>query len=114
MSALTKNFLPANPLAQRTVAAAAITNTYALIGAIFGQNIVQLAIISTLDQAVQISFDGVTDHVAVPAGNTVPVYFTFDFKSNGIVLSSNLGIYVKEIGNPATGNLYVSIFSVDN
>ena len=112
MSALSSNYLPAQPLAQRTVAAASIGASYALVGALFGQGIVQLSIISTLDQPVLVSFDGVTDHVTVPAGNTVPVYFSFDFKSNGIALQGNYGIYVKEVVNPTTGSLSVTLIGV--
>lgn len=100
------------PLAQRSAAAAAITSSYTLVGTLFSAPVVYLLVTSTLDQAVQLSFDGVTDHMAIGAGNTTPQVLPFDFKENGIVLPGNFGIYVKEIGNPSSGNLYVAAFSL--
>lgn len=99
----------ATPLAQLTVAAAGIGAAYALVGT-FTSSVIQLTIISTLDAAVQVSFDGTSDHIAVPAGSTVPVYFPIDFKSNNSYLVKPK-VFVKEIGNPAAGSLYISAFS---
>lgn len=103
----------ARPLAIRSIAAASITNAYQLVGALFGQGIVWLEITSTLDQAVMVSLDGSTDFIAVPAGNTVPVFIPINLKANGAVIPGQYGIYVKEIGNPAAGSLYVSVLGVE-
>lgn len=106
--ALSPYTIKATPLAQKAVAAAAISGTYSQVGTSFADGIVMLIIISTLDQAVQISYNGVTDHMPIPAGAAV----VLDFKSDGMVLGGNFGIFVKEIGNPTTGSLYVSSFTV--
>lgn len=97
------------PLTQVSVAAASISGTYSIAGT-FTAPVIMMMIVSTLDQPVQVSFDGVHDHVAVPAGSTVPVFMPFNFKDNCSVLPTP-SISVKEIGNPTTGSLYVSAFS---
>lgn len=97
------------PLTQLTVAAAAIGATYTVVGT-FTSPVVMAFVISTLDQPVQLSFNGVNDHLAVPAGSTVPVFMPLDFKSN-LILLANPTVSVKEIGNPTTGNLYICAFS---
>lgn len=97
------------PLTQITVAAAAITATYSSVGS-FTSPIEMMLITSTLDAAVQLSFDGVNDHIPVPAGSTVPVFIPLNFKNNKMVLPGS-PVMVKEIGNPTTGSIYVSAFS---
>ncbi len=97
------------PMTQLSVAAASITNSYTVVGQ-FSAGLVLGYIISTLDQPVQLSFDGANDHIAVPAGSTVPVFMELDFKSNLTILPRPI-IAVKEIGNPTTGSLYICGFT---
>ena len=97
------------PLTQIAYAAASITATYSVAGQ-FTSGVTMMMVMSTLDAAVQISFDGVNDHLAVPAGSAVPVFIRLDFKDNHSVLPNPI-IAVKEIGNPGTGSLYVCAFS---
>ncbi len=92
-------------LTQLTVAAASITSSYTAVGQFTGP-LVDGYVISTLDQPVQLSFDGIHDHLAVPAGSTVPVFMPLNFKANLTALPAS-GISVKEIGNPTTGSLYI-------
>lgn len=99
------------PVAQVAYAASSITSTYTVAGT-FTKPLVWAMIMSTLDQPVQISFDGVADHIAVPAGSTVPVFIPIDFKAFLTVLPNPI-IAVKEIGNPTTGSLYICGFSAD-
>ena len=106
--ALSPHFREAHPLAQRVAAAAAITTSYTLVGTVFGEGVVTLIIVSTLDQTVQLSLDGVADFMPLVAGATLII----DFKSNQIALAGYRGVYVKEIGNPTTGSLYVSAIGV--
>lgn len=97
------------PQTQIAVAAASITNSYTVAGS-FAKPAELMMITSTLDQPIQLSFDGTHDHIAVPAGSTVPVFISINFKDNNMVFPVS-SIYVKEIGNPTTGNLYISAFS---
>ena len=95
------------PLAQRSVAAASISSSYAVVGSVFASAPVLLIIVSTLNQTVQFSWDGIVDAFPIPAGGTM----VLDFKSDGITLSANYGPYVKEIGDPTTGSLYIGGFA---
>lgn len=102
-------FSNATPLTQLAYAAASFTSSYTLIGK-FTSPIVFGFIVSTLDTAVQLSLDGTNDHIAVPAGSTVPVCIPLNFKDNHAILAQN-SFYGKEIGNPTTGSLYICGFS---
>lgn len=106
MSALVSNAIP---LTQIAYAAASITSSYTVAGT-FSSPLVDLTIISTLDQPVQVSFDGSHDHIAVPAGSTVPVFMPISFKAFNTVMPKPT-ISVKEIGNPTTGSIYFCGFS---
>jgi hypothetical protein len=97
------------PLTQIAVAAATFTASYVNAGS-FTSPAIMLLFVSTLDAAVQVSFDGTNDHIAIPAGSTTPVYLPINFKSNNSFLPPST-IFVKEIGNPTTGSLYVCAFS---
>ncbi len=102
-------FSNAVPVAQLTYAAASFTSSYTAIGS-FSAPLVWGMIMSTLDQAVQLSFDGLVDHIAVPAGSTTPVFIPISFKDNHCILSK-VSVFGKEIGNPTTGSLYFCGFS---
>lgn len=99
----------AAPVAQVAYAAASITATYSLAGS-FSVPVIFGFIISTLDAPVQVSFDGTTDHIAIPPGDTTPAVIPLNFKDNMSILPPS-SIFVKEIGNPTTGSLYVCAFT---
>lgn len=107
--ALSPYFREAKPLAQRAIAAAAIGASYSLVSSVFGEGVVTIIIVSTLDENVQLSLDGTTDFMPMVAGAT----FVLDIKANQIALGGWRGVYVKEIGNPTTGSLYVSAIGVE-
>lgn len=109
ISALTPHYSIFAPIAQKSVAAASIGATYSLIGTTFGEGVVMLIITSTLDQTVQISLDGTTDFMPILTGKE-PVIL--NLKANHGVLSGVSGVWVKEIGNPTTGSLYISAFGI--
>jgi hypothetical protein len=106
MSMLITNAIPVTQLAY---AAASITASYTLVGS-FTSPLVWMDIVSTLDAAVQVSFDGVHDHIVAPIGNTVPSMTEINFKANRTVLPIK-SIYVKRIGTPSTGSIYFSGFT---
>jgi hypothetical protein len=99
----------AEPLTQVAYAAASITASYTNAGN-FSSPVEFMIIVSTLDQPVQISFDGTHDHIPVPAGSTTPVFIPVNFKQNRLTFPTPT-IFVKRIGTPTTGNLYVSAFT---
>jgi hypothetical protein len=104
LTLLNKN---AFPIAQKTIAAASISSTYAIVGSGFTTPMLMVVIISTLDEAVQFSWDGVTDAFPILAGSAI----VLDFKSDNIPLPAGYAPYVKEIGNPTTGSLYIGGFT---
>jgi hypothetical protein len=97
------------PIEQKTLAAASITTSYALVGSVFSSPPVMVIIVSTLDTAVQFSWDGVKDAFPILANSAI----ILDLKSDGAPLPAvAYGPYVKEIGNPTTGTLYIGGFTV--
>ena len=108
-NSLTNDVLKAVPFTQVSIAAGSITSSYQAIGtANFNRQMVEVIIVSTLDAVVQWSWDGVNAAFPIPAGATIII----NLKSNAIVLSANYGPYVKTLGSPTTGSLYVGGFSV--
>lgn len=97
------------PLTQISYAAASITASYTLAGS-FTSPAEMMYILSTLDDSVQVSFDGINDHISVPKGSDKFVLIPINFKTNNTALP-NPSIYVKRIGTPTTGGLNVSAFS---
>jgi len=97
------------PQTQLTILGTNITAGYVLVGT-FTAPIELATIVSNMDQAVQLSFDGVNDHIAVPIGSTVPVIIPLNFKANLMVLAQ-ISVFAKRIGTPTTGSLYISGFS---
>jgi len=95
-------------LAQRSILYSAITSSYQLIGAVFAAPLVQLIIVSTLNDVVQFSWDGITPAFPITAGATI----ILDVKSDGIIVNANDGCYVKTLGTPSSGSLYFGGFTV--
>lgn len=108
ISGLSSFTYEAVPLVQKTLAAASIGASYTLVDSVFGRGVIVLVIVSTLDQDVQLSLDGTNDWLPLVAGSTL----VLDEKTNGGVLAGWRGVYVKEIGNPTTGSIYVGGFSI--
>ena len=107
--ALSPYFREAKPLPQKSIAAASIGATYSIVDSVFGEGIITLIIVSTLDEDIQISLDGVDDFIPVVAGATIII----DVKSNQAAFGGYRAVYVKEIGNPTTGSLYVGLVGVE-
>jgi len=63
------------------------------------------------DANLMFSFGGVDDHVAIPAGGYLLIDVTAN-KSNerGFFIGEGERIYVKRIGTPTTGSVYLSTF----
>lgn len=98
----------AAPITQKVIAASSIIVDYVLVGSIFSLPVVMVIIISTLDQPIQFSWDGINDAFPVLARATI----VLDLKSDGSPLPSYYAPYVKRIGTPTTGSLYVGGFTV--
>jgi|SRR6185437_5392866 len=99
----------AQPLAQISLGHASISGSYALVGT-FTAALEMMFIVSTLDDAVILSFDGTTANFTVPAGNTVPVLIPLNFKANRMTLPTPT-VYVKQVTGVSTGSIFISGFS---
>lgn len=103
-AALPVNYRQAQPLAMRKLTAAQIGAAYTLAGSVFGQGVVTVFLISSLNGDVVLSFDGVTDFIELPSNASIAI----DLATNKIALQGNLGIYLKD-GSTAAGTGYVSV-----
>lgn len=97
---------------QRSLAFGSIGATYMGIGASLSRPIIQYFVQNGTDAWLQFSFDGVNDHFPLPPNG----FFLSDVSSNqsgraqGLLLAEGERFYVKQIGTPTTGNVYVSTF----
>ena len=95
----------------RTLAFGSIDPAYMGIGTAL-ENPSRLLFIQNLTNAtLMFSFDGIDDHVILPANSN----FVFDVTTNqaqtlGTYFSAGTRVYVKEVGLPSSGAVYVSTF----
>jgi hypothetical protein len=95
----------------RTIAAGPINNAYTGIGPAFEHPIRIIHIQNLTDTILMFSFDGITDHVALPSNGFLLLDVTTN-KTNqagGMFIAEGTRIYVKEIAlSPTAGDVYVS------
>lgn len=95
----------------RSLAAASIGATYMGVGTAFDHPTRILLVQNLTDQSVMFSLDGIDDHFALPANGFLLLDVTTNQTlSQGCYFSAGTRVYVKEIGNPTTGSVYVSVF----
>lgn len=100
----------------RSLAAGSITGSYVAIGTATANPARQFIIQNLTDAALVFSFDGTNDHIPLPANGL----FVDDITANktmdhGFFLATGTKIYVKRIGTPTTGSVYVSIsYGIDS
>ena len=102
------------PETLRTLAFGGIAAGYTAVGTAFTHPIRIIMITNTTDVGVIISWNGVNDHIALPAGGFI-LLDVMSNKANSINSSAFIAegtiIYAKrEAGAPASGNVYVSVF----
>lgn len=103
----------AEPL--RSLAFGSISNAYMGIGTPFEFPSRLVFIQNLTDATLVFSLDGVHDHFVLPASSN----FVFDITTNqpqtlGIYIAVGTRFYVKEIGIPNSGTVYVSTFYGSN
>ena len=99
------------PETVRTLAAGSVAAGYTAVGSAFNNPIRILIIQNLTDQSVMFSFDGTNDHLPLLANG----YVVLDVSSNknqtdGFFFAVGTTIYVKQIGAPSSGSVYVSVF----
>ena len=104
--------LQAEPI--RTLAFGAIVAGYTAVGGGLANPSRILVLNNLTDADLMFSFDGVTDHLAISG----PGSFVLDITANqgvagGLFLAQGTIIFVREIGNPTSGAVYISSFFGD-
>lgn len=100
------------PETVRSVAAASVGAGYTAIGTPIANPAKILLFQNGTDANVMISFDGVNDHLPVFAG----AFVLLDASTNrtdpagSCTVPANTTFYVKRIGTPTTGSVYLSTF----
>ncbi len=95
-----------------TLAFGSISASYTAIGDPFEHPIRILTIQNLTDATLMFSFDGVVDHIALPASGQVIFDATTNRVDNaqGFFFSVGSLMSVKRIGTPTSGSVYVSAF----
>ncbi len=95
--------------AQKSLAFGSIGASYTIVDSILFSSTRMLMVVNATDALLQFSTTGATDHFVIPASTSV----IFDFASNDAqvvpwFLPAKKAVYVKEIGTPTTGAVYVT------
>jgi len=95
----------------RSLAFGSIGAAYMGIGTAFDKPMRIIFIQNLTDAELMFSFDGVDDHFALPDNG----FLLLDVSANktnerGFFVAEGQRIYVKEIGSPSTGTVYLSAF----
>jgi len=102
------------PETVRSLAFGSIVAGYTAIGTALEHPIRIFLLQNLTDETLMFSFDGVNDHIPVSLGG----YLLIDVTANktlvqGFYIAEGSSIYVKRIGIPTTGAVYVSTFYGD-
>lgn len=99
------------PETARTLAFGAIAAGYMGIGTSFSKPIRILMIQNMTDASLMFSFDGINDHLPLPRdGYMLLDVATNKAKEDGLFISEGTRLYVKRIGIPTVGAVYVTTF----
>jgi hypothetical protein len=95
----------------RSLAFGSISGTYAGIGTSFSNAIRIIFVQNLTDSTLMFSLNGIDDHFPLPANG----FLLLDVTANktlpqGAFIAEGTRIYVKEVGAPSMGNVYVSTF----
>lgn len=98
--------------AQDSLAFGSIGASYTQIGTPFEHPMRMILFQNYTDALLQFSFDGVVDHFVLAAGGQMILDVTTNQLSNvdGFFIAVGTVMYVKRIGTPTTGSVYVSTF----
>ena len=95
----------------RSLGFASIGSTYMGIGSAMNFPIRIFHLQNLTDESLTFSFDGINDHLVLPANG----YLLVDVTSNktqtqGFFLAEGDRVYVKELGTPTDGSVYLTTF----
>lgn len=101
-----------NPETVRSLGSGLIVAGYTKIGTAFSSPVRILFVQNLTDANLMFSFDGVNDHFPLPSNG----FLLLDVTANktlehGFFISEGWLVYVKQLGAPMSGTVYVSAFS---
>ena len=94
----------------RSLAYTSIGGSYMGIGAAFANPVRLLYVANLTDATLMFSLDGLTDHFALPGGGPIIMDLCSNKTSKeGLFFAQGNRVYVKDIGTPTQGSVYVSV-----
>lgn len=94
----------------RSIDFGSISGTYMAIGTALSNPARQFLIQNLTDATLLFSLDGVNDHFALPANGFLLDDVTSNkTNSQGFYIAEGTRFYVKEVGTPSSGSVYLSI-----
>lgn len=96
----------------KTLAAGSVAAGYTAVGTPLSNSGRFVVIQNLTDQDVMFSIDGTNDAIPVKAGSFIPLPFAANRseKASTFEVSQGTQFYVKRIGTPTTGSVYISSF----
>jgi len=99
------------PESVRSLAFGSIGAGYTGIGTSITNPVRILHIQNLTDAELMFSYDGVNDHFPLPTNGFLLLDITANkSREQGYYLAEGTRIYVKEVGTPTTGNVYVCVY----
>ncbi len=101
------------PLALRSLPFGGIGAGYAAVGAPADQPLRMLRVVNSTDAALLISFDGIVDHMAVLAGQSVLLDVTTNrVREDGFFIAQGTQFFAKRAaGAPTSGAIYIEMYA---
>lgn len=95
----------------RTLGFASIGAAYMGVGTEIDHPARMIVIQNFTDVQLMFSFDGVNDHLTLPTlGQIVLDIAANKTREQGFYIAEGDRLYVKEVGNPSSGSVYLSVF----
>ena len=94
---------------QKTIANGSIGASYTIIGSAFQHETRIFSVYNGTDALLQFSIDGVNDHFVLPTEGTIVIDLAANNQAGvATMFRAGLAVYVKQIGAPSSGSVYVS------
>ena len=98
----------------RTTAFGAIGAGYGAVGTAMDHPIRIFYLQNMTDETLMFSFDGTNDHLPLPAAGYIVIDVTANKSMDqGFYLAEGDTVYVRQIGVPTVGSVYLSVFYGD-
>ena len=103
------------PEALRSLAFGSIGAAYTAIGTSLDYPARVFLLQNLTDKTLMFSFDNVDDHLVLPTGGYLLIDVTANRSlSQGFYISKGQKVYVKQVGVPTSGSVYLSVFYGDD